>query len=149
MEVILCDDLGWLLSEEAFSLYSLCMHQPAYEEYKLQMKRFDSDPFVKVFVCRQNDEAIGIMSLDRSDAVPGIVGIAVPERYRRQGIGRHMIQRIMDLERLDRIKAQTDDDAIGFYRQCGFADEQVIKEYPDGQSVRYNCVLDIMKMKRL
>lgn len=55
--------------------------------------------------------------MDRSDAVPEIIGIAVPERYRRQGIGRYMIQRVMDLERLDRIKAQTDDDAIGFLKE--------------------------------
>lgn len=37
--------------------------------------------------------------------------------------------------------AQTDDDAIGFYRRSGFEAEKVVIEYPDGAAVRYNCVL--------
>ena len=38
-------------------------------------------------------------------------------------------------------KAQTDDDSIGFYRKCGFTEEKLVKEYSDGEVVRYNCVL--------
>lgn len=30
----------------------------------------------------------------------------------------------MELEHLRNIKAQTDDDAISFYRKCGFAEEE-------------------------
>ena len=47
----------------------------------------------------------------------------------------------MEIEHLKRITAQTDDDAIGFYRNSGFEAEKVVIEYPDGAAVRYNCVL--------
>ena len=49
----------------------------------------------------------------------------------------------MELERLKCMKAQTDDDAIGFYRSCGFRDERTVMEYPDGKTVRYNCILQL------
>ena len=70
-----------------------------------------------------------------------IVGIAVSDNARRKGIGKQLIQRVMESENLESIKAQTDDDSIGFYRKCGFSDERIVIEYPDGSAVRYNCVL--------
>ena len=83
-----------------------------------------------------------MLVLDGSGVVPEIIGITVAEGQRHQGIGKQMIQAVMESEQIKTIKAQTDDDAIGFYRSCGFTEERVIKEYPDGISVRYNCSLD-------
>jgi ribosomal protein S18 acetylase RimI-like enzyme len=71
-----------------------------------------------------------------------IIGIAVSEKDRHKGIGSKMIQFIMGSEGLERIEAQTDDDSIGFYRKCGFAEERITVDYPDGSVVRYNCVLN-------
>ena len=70
-----------------------------------------------------------------------IIGIAVSDNARRKGIGTQLIQRVMESEDLKSVKAQTDDDSIGFYRKCGFSDERIVIEYPDGAAVRYNCVL--------
>ena len=47
----------------------------------------------------------------------------------------------MDSEDLESLKAQTDDDSIGFYRKCGFTEEKTVVEYSDGSAVRYDCVL--------
>ena len=46
----------------------------------------------------------------------------------------------MESEGIRSLKAQTDEDAIEFYRKCGFSDEKEIIEYPDGSAVRYNCL---------
>ena len=51
-----------------------------------------------------------------------------------------MIYQVMENEHLKRITAQTDDDAIGFYRKSGFEAERVVIEYPNGSVVRYNCI---------
>jgi hypothetical protein len=48
----------------------------------------------------------------------------------------------MESEDLKRIEAQTDDDSVGFYRKCGFDEERIVVDYPDGSAVRYNCVLN-------
>ena len=82
-----------------------------------------------------------MMVLKLSEAAAEIVGIAVSDNARRKGIGKQLIQRVMESENLESIKAQTDDDSIGFYRKCGFSDERIVIEYPDGSAVRYNCVL--------
>ncbi len=60
MEVVLYRNKEWLFSQEAFFIYSSCMYQPTYDEYRKVM------------------------------------------------------------EQLEVLFAQTDDDAVGFYRRCGF-----------------------------
>ena len=141
MKVLLCEDADWLLSEEAFSIYASCMYHPTYDEYKTQMEDYLLDSSVKVFVSENRGRKTGMMVLKLSEAAAEIIGIAVSENARRKGIGKQLIQRVMESENLESIKAQTDDDSIGFYRKCGFSEERIVIEYSDGSVVRYNCVL--------
>ena len=142
MNVISCVDEDWLLSEEAFLLYASCMYQPRYENFKKQMEDLISDPSVRVYVCESQGKKTGMMVLRISDSVAEIIGIAVPEKLHRRGIGRNMIQFVLKSESLEKLEAQTDDDSVGFYRKCGFAVERIVVDYPDGSVVRYNCVLN-------
>lgn len=141
MNVMLCIDEDWLLSEDAFFFYAFCMYQPRYENFKKQMENLINDPSVRVYVCKIRNEKTGMMVLRFSDSVAEIIGITVSEKLRRHGIGKHMIQYVMKFEDLERINAQTDNDSIGFYRKCGFTEERIVVDYPDGSVVRYNCVL--------
>ncbi|SFC97565.1 GNAT family N-acetyltransferase [Ruminococcus albus] len=141
MNVMLYDDKDWILSKEAFLIYASCMYHPTYEDFKKQMEDLLNAPFVSVYVCENQGVKTGMIILKLSDAVAEIIGIAVSEKDRRKGIGSNMLQYIMESEDLERIEAQTDDDSIGFYRKCGFAEERIVVEYPDGVAVRYNCVL--------
>ena len=143
MEVALCRDMDWLLSEDSFSIYASCMYLPTYEAFRKRMESYVSDPFVKVYVSAEGDERIGILVLQTSNGEAEIMGIAVLNHFRNQGIGKHMILQVMAQENLKCIKAQTDDDAIGFYRSCGFRDEMTVVEYPNGTAVRYNCILQL------
>ena len=142
MNVGFCVDKDWLLSEGAFLLYASCMYQPRYENFKKQMEELISDPSVRVYVCESQGRKTGMMVLKISDSAAEIIGIAVSEKERRQGIGRYLVQYVMKSEGLERIRAQTDDDSIGFYRKCGFTEERIVVDYPDGSVVRYNCILN-------
>ncbi len=141
-------DKSWLTSKEAFSIYAPCMYQPTYEDYKALMEKFLSDPSVKIFVCDMDGEKAGILVLKETEAATGsetgveaeILGIAVRKDLRGKGIGKEMVCQVMEAEHLKRITAQTDDDAIGFYRKSGFEEERVVIEYPNGSVVRYNCI---------
>lgn len=141
----------WLTSEEAFSIYAPCMYQPSYEDYKALMEKYLSDPSVKIFVCDMDGEKAGILVMKEIEAAEGseteveaeILGIAVRKDLRGKGIGKEMVCQVMETEHLKRITAQTDDDAIGFYRKSGFEAERVVIEYPNGSVVRYNCSLAI------
>ena len=142
MKVLLCEDADWLLSEEAFSIYASCMYHPTYDEYKTQMEDYLLDSSVKVFVSENRGRKTGMMVLKLSEAAAEIIGIAVSDNARRKGIGKQLIKRVMESENLESVNAQTDDDSIGFYRKCGFSEERIVIEYPDGSVVRYNCILN-------
>ena len=96
MKVALCIDTDWLLSEEAFLLYASCMYQPRYENFKKQMEDLLNDQSVKVYVCENRGKKTGMMVLKYSDSVAEIIGIAVSEKLRRQGMGGHLIQFVME-----------------------------------------------------
>ena len=139
---MLCEDSDWLMSEDAFSIYASCMYHPTYKDYKAQMEDYLSDSSTKVFVYEDRGRKTGMMVLKLSEDAAEIIGIAVSDNARRKGIGTQLIKRAMESQKLKRVKAQTDDDSIGFYRKCGFSEEKIVIEYPDGSSVRYNCVLN-------
>ena len=105
------------------------------------MENFISDPFVKIYVCESFFSKVGILVIRRSAYSAEIVGIAVSEKARHIGIGKQMILNAMESEHLKRLDAQTDDSSIGFYIKCGFDEERIVKEYPDGSAVRYKCSL--------
>lgn len=146
-EIIRFMEKHWLTSEEAFLIYAPCMYQLAYEEYTTLMEKYLSDPSVKIFVCDMDGEKAGILVMKEIEAAEGsetgveaeILGIAVRKDLRGKGIGKEMVCQVMETEHLKRITAQTDDDAIGFYRKSGFEEERVVIEYPNGSVVRYNC----------
>ena len=140
MSTVLCSDTDWLTSEEAFLIYAPCMYQPTYEDCKALMEKYLSDPSVKIFVCDMDGEKAGILVLKEDGSEAEILGIAGRKDLREKGVGKEMIYQVMETEHLKRITAQTDDDAIGFYRKSGFEAERVVIEYPNGSVVRYNCI---------
>ena len=141
MEVELCRDNDWLLSEEAYAIYAPCMYNASYMDYKLKIESYISNQLTDIFVCTENEKKLGILVLNKKEFEAEIMGIAVSSKFHNRGIGRLLISTVMNYEQMECMTAQTDDDAIEFYRKCGFSDEKIIKEYPDGKSIRYNCLL--------
>lgn len=149
MKVILCENKDWILSESAFSMYKSCMYQPTYEMYLDSINKLISSAFNRIYTCETDGKVVGVLVIQLAGRNAEIIGIAVSEQFQNQGIGKYMIQRIMEKECLHSLIAQTDDDAVGFYRKCGFIIEDEIKKYPDGIVVRYNCRLVNWKNKNL
>ena len=143
MEISGCRDRKRLLSCDAFEVYSSCMYHSSYEEYKEKMTGFLQDKRAEIYICTQEGAITGMLILDLSQTIPEILGIAVSERNRGKGVGRNLIRQVMERENLKSIRAETDEDAIGFYRRCGFEEEKKRVEYPDGAAVRYICVLNL------
>ncbi|MBO4686903.1 MAG: GNAT family N-acetyltransferase [Clostridiales bacterium] len=135
MNALLCNDEKWLLSEEAYGIYSACMYKPTFDAYCKEMKGLLSDK--KIYVCKVDATIKGMIVLDKEKAE--IVGIAIDPNFRKKGIGRYLVEEVMRQEDLKSLYAQTDDDAVLFYQKCGFEVKRIIKEYPDGKVVRYDC----------
>jgi ribosomal protein S18 acetylase RimI-like enzyme len=75
-----------------------------------------------------------------SDTI-GIRSIAVAPPWRNRGLGRTLIDALAERAPwAERVVAETDDDAVGFYRRCGFAVENAPPKF--GRA-RYWCVREI------
>ena len=66
--------------------------------------------------------------------------IAVLPEAQRQGIGRKLIQHLVHVHRFHYLEAETDRDAVEFYRRCGFAVHSQGEVYPGVE--RYRCILE-------
>ena len=64
------------------------------------------------------------------------MGIAVEESSRRQGIGTLMLRQVMESCCLQAVFAETDDDAVGFYKKRGFKAHEIETEH---NVKRYIC----------
>ena len=83
---------------------------------------------------------VGLLDIGTSDAEIG--HIAVDELKRRRGVGRAMIEAVIERHGLSRLAAETDWDAGYFYRACGFRVWSLgVSESDDGGEVeRLRCV---------
>ena len=68
--------------------------------------------------------------------------IAVRPEHRGTGIGKAMLVTAVDRFDLSELTAETDQEAVGFYRKCGFRVESLGERYPGTE--RYRCTLQIL-----
>jgi ribosomal protein S18 acetylase RimI-like enzyme len=100
---------------------------------------------------RQNPEW-PLLGLKKDGVLVGLIGLAlgnidsaviqhivVRRDYRRCGIGRRMIRAVIHRFSLREISAETDKDAVDFYRKCGFSIKSLGEKYPGTE--RFWCTL--------
>jgi len=72
----------------------------------------------------------------------GIRSIVVAPAWRHRGLGRTLLDSLAGRAGASMVVAETDDDAVGFYRRCGFAIEDAPPKF--GRP-RYWCVHEISR----
>ena len=104
------------------------------DEYEL-----NSDIFA--FAHYESDTVSGVIILKRikNDEFE-IISISVSPKFRRQGIASSLISFALRNLKCAVLKAETDNDAVGFYRGFGFNIESLGEKYPG--IVRYLCTLE-------
>ena len=109
------------------------MYRPAPEKYSTLMDEFLSDPAVRCFGAFEADRLTGILAVRGGE----ILGVAVHAEKRGQGVGRALIRHALGV--FPALTAETDSDAVGFYRRCGFDCTAFERAFPDGSCIRYAC----------
>jgi len=107
-----------------------------------------------------NDTSRRLFALVAADEVMGIVGvelpvggrsrilhIAVPTPYRGQGIGRRLLIEASKEIGATTLVAQTDSEAVGFYRACRFTVVSLGELYPGVE--RFECTSEVRGGLRL
>ena len=95
-----------------------------------------------------------ILGAERSHVLLGLIGLRLEDgnwatirhlvvhpRHRSQGVGRAMIRTVCEMFPLDMLTAQTDRDAVEFYRGCGFRIRSLGEVYPGTE--RFECLLHL------
>ena len=119
------------------------MYQPTWEKFCKKADTYLQDNTVTMIGAVQGHQFVGIIVLKEQD-ISGhyeILGIAVDQTLRQHGIGKQMVQYAMLELRAAELYAETDDDAVAFYRNCNFAVSTFTEEYPYGECIRHKCVL--------
>ncbi len=91
-----------------------------------------------IYTAIHNGKIVGIIGVDCTEWPHGVIShLAVLPESRMQGISRHLIDYAAELLQLAGIEAETDQDAVDFYRACGFMTEEIESRYPGVR--RFRC----------
>ena len=130
-----------LCSEEIYNIYSACMFEPTFDKFKLKTEQMQKDSSVSVYGYFSNEKIIGVISTQETDKTVEIIGIAVDTKKRQSGIGTKLIDYVKDKSSKP-IIAETDSDAVMFYKTYGFDIEEKIVSKSNISYSRYVCTLN-------
>ena len=130
-----------LCSEEIYNIYSACMFEPTFDKFKLKTEQMQKDSSVSVYGYFLNEKIIGVISTQETDKTVEIIGIAVDTKKRQSGIGTKLIDYVKDKSSKP-IIAETDSDAVMFYKKYGFDIEEKIVSKSNISYSRYVCTLN-------
>lgn len=140
MSALRIDDCKAELTKPAFlALLAHAIYNPTPERLAARAAAYQSDSEVLAYGAWQGTEPVGVIVLRNDPQETEIQNIAVAPQARGTGAGRAMIGHAHNCLISGSMIAETDDDAVDFYRACGFQVESLGEKYPG--IVRYRCVL--------
>ena len=127
---------------QTYEIYKHCMFMPTEEKFNIKVDQYLNDNSVKIFACFEQDKILGVMvgSFIEQKKIE-IIGIAVDASVRGKGVASYMINQVVNNYGLLSIYAETDNDAVGFYRNNNFSVVQFSEIYGNETVVRYKCEL--------
>lgn len=128
-----------LCNKSVYSLLAPSVFNPTPERLLSRAEKYQADDTVKVYAYSENGEYKGIIAFKIKEQTAEILGIAVKPEYQGKGIGSRLINYIFSQFAVNKVTAETDDDAIGFYKKYGFAVADINNKY---YTKRYVCVCE-------
>lgn len=126
-----------LCNKSVYSLLAPSVFNPTHERLLSRAEKYQADDKSKVYAYSESGEYKGIIVFKIEDNTAEILDIAVQPEYQGKGIGSRLIDYIFSQFSINKIIAETDDDAIGFYKKYGFT---VIDTKVKFDTKRYVCV---------
>ena len=87
----------------------------------------------------EKNKVLGTIIIRKEKDKTIIEAIGVTDKSRNKGIGRTLINIVKQENRF--LYAETDAEAIGFYRSIGFAVKEITRIYNNEKVKRYECIL--------
>ena len=122
------------------NLLADCMY-PDEERVIVEYEKYRNDPSRRLLGRTENQELVGLIGvIHQTEDEVELKHIAIHSSYRRQGLGRKLIMEYMEQHHIRRMEAETDKDAVNFYRRIGFNITSLGEKYPGVE--RFKCILN-------
>ena len=128
-------------TEEIYNIYSACMFNPTFEKFKTKAEEYQNNAATEIYGYFESNKIIGVIVTEESESQIEIIGIAVDNNKQKQGVGTKLIDFIRTKTK-KQIFAETDTDAVGFYKKYGFSIEEKTVSKNDDTFTRYLCYLN-------
>ena len=127
---------------EIIKLMSLSVYECSLERAALNAQSYMKNEAHESYGWVENGDILGVAGVLVHQEKIEITNISVAENARKRGIGRAMITALREKYK-KLIEAETDDDAIDFYRKCGFETVALYKQYGNERFRRWTCILPV------
>ncbi len=125
----ICDIKEIITEPDILKLLAPSVFNPTEERLLNRAKKYWEDENTNIYAYKEESEYKGIVIFKIVNNSATILDIAVKTEYQGQGIGSKLIDFIFNSFNPQNITAETDDDAIGFYKKCGFECLERTKKY--------------------
>lgn len=116
----ICNVKEKFTNEDILELLAPSVFNPTTERLLSRAEKYQADDKTKANACSENGEYKGIIVFKIKDKTAEILDIAVKPECQGKGIGSRLIDCIFSQFAVNKITAETDKDAIGFYKTYGF-----------------------------
>jgi GNAT superfamily N-acetyltransferase len=125
------------------ALLSYSIGFPTPEKLQAVAVRYRTDAAWRLLGVEEGGTVVGCIGIEHDTGAAAVIRhIAVTPLHRGRGIGRLMIETVGDQFLLRRLCAETDADAVAFYRRCGFEVISLGEKYPGTE--RFRCVKNLL-----
>jgi ribosomal protein S18 acetylase RimI-like enzyme len=105
-----------------------------------ELNKYKTDNTRQLYGRLVNNKLIGLLGIVLISTMEvELKHIAIRADYRRQGIGKDMINEFIQKYGINKMIAETDKDAVNFYRNIGFEITSLGEKYPGVE--RFQCIL--------
>ena len=135
----ICDIKEIITEPDILKLLAPSVYNPTEERLLNRAKKYQEDENSNIYAYKHNGQYKGIVIFKIANNSSTILDIAVKPEYQGQGIGSKLIDFIVNSFNTQNITAETDNDAIGFYKKYGFIVADTKVEF---DTKRYVCVCE-------
>lgn len=125
---------------EIQNLLAPSVYRPTPERLAERARAYQANPKTEVYAYREKGEYLGILVFEMETWGKGravsILDLAVVPAFQGRGIGGRMIGFLFRQFPVIQITAETDGDALGFYKKYGFSVTDTTKKF---DTTRYIC----------
>lgn len=133
----ICDIKENVTEPQVFELLAPSVYNPTPERLLKRAEKYQSNDKTHIYAYSQNGENLGIVVFEIAEQSATILDIAVNQKQQRKGIGSGLIDFIFNQFDVNEVIAETDDDAVDFYKKYGFVVADTKTEF---DTKRYICV---------